>query len=166
MDYYINANNATKDDYLRQPFHPRTDEFLPQLHIIRTIYDHIDYLNDYRAYLCENYDHESETFKELNYCLIKWIGEYLQLYRVYWFDKLKQTLGEYNNNVWLDLKYLYALIVKDDKKIGRNIKSMNNKYITIGRRIHGISRSEQNNPEYADIRISEKILLEKPMLLQ
>lgn len=38
------------------------------------------------------------------------------------YDKLKGTVEEYNNNVWLDLMYLYWIIKKDDDKMGVDIQ--------------------------------------------
>ena len=121
MEFYINKygkshNNPNSQDYkddinqyLSLMFHPRTDGNKPQLHIVRTIYDHIYYLNDYRDYLIE-INHFS--LNKLNKCLVRWIGKYLELYRANLFTLLDNTVGSYNE-VFLDLKYLYWRVYSD-----------------------------------------------------
>ena len=115
MNYYIkrygishnDPNDSNyKDDinqYLLQEFHPRTEHFKPQLHDVRTIFDHIYRLNDYRDYLISNQPNE---YKKLNKTLVTWIGEYLELYRKNMFDLLDGSVGSFND-IYLDLKYLY-----------------------------------------------------------
>lgn len=98
------------NDYCQQKFHPRTDGQKPQLHIVRTIYDHIFYLNDYRDYLI-GIGHEN--LRELNKCLVKWIGRYLELYRKNLYQLLDNTEVSFNE-VFLDLKYLYYCIYSSD----------------------------------------------------
>lgn len=127
MNFYIKRHDIPKDKYLEEWFHPRTDTFMPQLHIVRTIYDHIAYLNIYRDELYDKYKRnldeiDLDKFKILNCCLFHWIGKYLQLYRTYLYETLKGTVEEYNNNVWLDLMYLYWIIKKDDDKMGVDIQ--------------------------------------------
>lgn len=168
MDFYMKRQNVSENEYLNEWFHPRTDRFKTQLHIVRTIYDHINYLNDYREYLYEIYGNNLIKFMPLNYCLVKWIGNYLELYRNYLFTKLKNTIENYNNNVWLDLKYLYWLVQKDDTKKGVSfVAGKENNFITINRLKSTISRTKQNNKEYsADYKITDERLLNEPMLLE
>ncbi len=162
MNFYMNKYHISKNNYIKLWFHPRTDNFEPQLHVVRTIYDHINYLNNYRNYLYELYGKNDEKFQPLNYCLVGWIGKYLDLYREYFFSQLNDTDGNYNNNVWLDLMYLYWLVSKDDKKIGKNFLPSKNSIIVISR-ASNISRSKQD--EYSPaFRISDDKLLELPII--
>lgn len=115
IEFYIKKygkshNNPNSNDYKSDinqysslMFHPRTEGHKPQLHIVRTIYDHISYLNDYRDYLIEI---NHFNLNRLNLCLVRWIGKYLELYRANLFTMLDNTIGSYNE-VFLDLKYLY-----------------------------------------------------------
>lgn len=156
MNFYINSTNSTKNTYLNELYHPRTDEFLPQLHIVRTIYDHIMYLNSYRDLICQY-----QINDDINKSLVKWIGKYLELYRKNFFDVLKDSDGAYNNSIWLDLKYLYWLVISDDNKRGKNF--LEGKFITINRKSN-ISRSEQSNYD-KKYRITDEELLSSPMLI-
>lgn len=167
MNFYMKKHGVLENYYLKEWFHPRTDGFKPQLHIVRTIYDHIGYLNDYREYLYEAYKDDSSIFVPLNYSLVKWIGKYLELYRKYLFDKLKNTIEQYNNEIWLDLKYLYWLVFKDDEKKGINIVSKKeNRFITISRNKNNIFRTKQNDIRYPlEYRITDDELLNEQMLL-
>ena len=115
MNYYVKKNGISHNDpnnpnykedinqYLLQEFHPRTEHFKPQLHVVRTIFDHIYSLNDYRDFLISN---QPKEYKKLNKTLVAWIGKYLELYRKNMFDLLDGTVGSFND-IFLDLKYLY-----------------------------------------------------------
>ncbi len=153
MNYYKNNIDSSINRYLNELYHPRTEGFKPQLHIVRTIFDHIIYLNDYRDSVLETHT-ESHNINE---CLVKWIGKYLNLYRQNWFDMLKNTVGEYNNNVWLDLKYLYWLVTQDKDKKGINFIEGN--YITISRNSNIMRVKQENYP--SNYRIADDVLLDK-----
>ncbi len=120
VGYFGGTTIKGKNVYLKKNFHPRTESNKPQLHIVRMIYDHINYLNSYREIL----DSEGKARSSLDICLTKWIGKYLQLYNYHLFDLLKDTVGKNNNNVWLDLKYLYWLVYED---------KTNGKFVSINR---------------------------------
>lgn len=98
------------NEYLVKSIHPRTEGNHPQLHGVRTIFDHIYALNYYRDSLIEI---RPSNLRELNKCLVKWIGMYLELYRSKYYRLLDGTIGSYNN-VFLDLKFLYWLVYKDE----------------------------------------------------
>lgn len=165
MDYYTKKYSVNENEYLNELFHPRTERFYPQLHVVRTIYDHIGYLNDYRDYLYQMCDDYTENYSLLNKCLVRWIGEYLELYRRYLYNKLESTDGHYNNSIWLDLKYLYWLVYKDDKNIGAKFNDDDSKtYITINRK-STISRAKQKEAKYNGFRISDDELLNQAMLI-
>ncbi len=105
MDYYINNNSTNISVYLNELFHPRTEGFEAQLHIVRMIYDHIVYLNVCR----ENLREQGQLTANLDACFLKWIGRYLKLYKNKLYDTLENTCSSYNNKVWLELKYLYYI---------------------------------------------------------
>ncbi len=160
MEYYTNGKDENKNDYLMQIFHPRTVEFLPQLHIVRTIYDHINYLSEYRDYICENAIMEKTKKDELNKCILSWINKYLQLYKEFLFDKLIGTVGEYNNEIWLELKYLYWLVYSDENLQG----CLNDiKYIKINRYFIRNFSDDANYKEL--IKTKKQELLENAMEL-
>ncbi len=181
MKFYTKKHCVSKEKYLNEWFHPRTENFMPQLHIVRTIYDHIAYLDIYREELYEKYKTrtdkmDSDRFRKLNDCLIHWIGKYLQLYKSYLYEELIGTAEEYNNNVWLDLMYLYWLIKKDDKRIGVHVQLKNEKdeniciqqkssspFIAIGRNDCTVSRQNQENYN-ENYKISDSELLEIEIL--
>lgn len=153
MNYYVKKYQVTKNEYLNEWYHPRTDEFYPQLHIVRTIYDHIVYLNNYRDIICET----NPDLDKINSCLVDWIGKYLELYRKYLYNILEDTDGKYNNEVWLDLKYLYWIVSRDKNKKG--INPNDKKYVSI-KRSTGFSR--KNQFEYSnEYRISDEELIKE-----
>ena len=142
MDYYINNKLSGRsgdttmqkevvNEYLRKEFHPKTEGNHPQLHVVRTIFDHIYALNNYRNYLINQLKPVNLT--DLNRCLVRWIGRYLDLYRSRFYQKLNGTIGSFNN-VFLDLKYLYWLVYTDDNLLPKDRKG--EYYISI----------ERNNP--------------------
>lgn len=135
---YINDVN----DYLSLMFHPRTENsFKPQLHIVRTIYDHIYYLNDYRDYLIET---NHNNLKKVNKCLVRWIGKYLELYRKNLYSLLDNTIGSYND-VFLKLKYLYWRVYSDPDYLPYD--DSGKKRISISRIVYNNSNKKQINPE-------------------
>lgn len=159
MDYYINNYHLNKNDYLSELFHPRTSDFIPQLHIVRTIYSHIDYLNVCRNYFYKLFRNDSR-FDRLNECLLSWIGKYLKLYRNSFYDRLKDTLGEYNNKIWIDLRYLYWLITLDNRKIGNvEIGTKIIRYITLNRFSHIQKARDKNRIINSKYKISNDELL-------
>lgn len=168
MKFYMEKNKVSKNVYLNEWFHPRTENFQPQLHIVRTIYDHISYLANYREYLYRVYKDDSKIFTPLNFCLIKWIGKYLELYRYYFYNELKNTDGEHNNIVWLDLKYLYWLVFKDEEKKGIDfISKKDDRIINLDRKKSVICRSNQNDILYSEeFKITDEKLLNESMLLK
>lgn len=166
MDFYLKKQNVNKNLYLNEWFHPRTEHLQPQLHIVRTIYDHINYLSDYREYLFKVCKNNDKIFNPLNECLVKWVGKYLNLYRSYFYDRLKNTDGEYNNGVWLDLKYLYWIVFKDEKKRGVDfLVKRDSGILTMNRKRTAISRNKQDSYDSQN-RITDKDLLNNSMLIE
>lgn len=122
MNNYISSyvegdiSNAEKNRYLKEMFHPRTnprfrddeeknlvpESFRPQLHIVRVIYNHILYLNEIKRFFSLDKNRIALCQKLTNY-----IGEYLDLYKKYFYDVLKSTIGSYNNSVYDDLMRLF-----------------------------------------------------------
>lgn len=164
MEYYIkkygkSQNNPNsleyKNDlnqYFSQMFHPRTEGNKPQLHIVRTIYDHIYYLNDYRDYLIET---NHVQLNELNKCLVKWIGKYLDLYGSNLYELLNNTVGSFNE-VFLDLKYLYWRVYSSSDYLPCIDDS--NRKISICRSDAWIRKSSK-------VSINDKTLISNPMLI-
>lgn len=147
MNYYIKKNNKNTDCYLEELFHPRiTEYFIPQLHIVRTIYDHINYLNNCR----ENLHESKQLSPELDKTLLKWIGKYLELYNKKMFSKLEGTVSNHYNEVWLDLKYLYWLIHDNIIK---------NEFLSVNR--NNCSFDRKSNKQYI---ISDDVLRQREML--
>lgn len=164
MDFYIqkygkSQNDPSNDDYINDVneylllmFHPRTDNgYKPQLHVVRTIYDHIYYLNDYRDYLIKSKHHR---LKELNKCLVKWIGKYLELYRANLYSLLDPTIGSFNE-VFLKLKYLYWRVYSDANYLP---------YDDSGKKEISISTGAYKSAN--KISVDNKKLLDEPMLIE
>ena len=163
QDYYIKKyisggkgisvrdTKSELNEYLGLMFHPRTEKGTPQLHIVRTIYDHINYLNDYRDYLIES---GSDLLSQLNKTLVKWIGKYLELYRSRLYTLLDGTIGSYND-VFLDLKYLYWRTIRDEKLLPMD--EVTKKTISIRR--SGVTRKDR------ELKIDDRKLRENPMLI-
>lgn len=149
-DYQKDVN-----EYLKKEFHPRTDRFNPQLHIVRTIFDHIYTLNDYRDYLIRE---RPENFEQLNKTLLISIGKYLELYRANLFDVLEGTVGSFNDT-FLDLKYLYWRIYKEKGKTLLPKDDENKLFISVNRTSHPKYRLTSIN------KISDEELKTDPMLL-
>lgn len=142
------------NQYLGEKFHPRTESNRPQMHIVRTIYDHIRYLNDFRdSIIFENVP----NLQELNICILRWIGEYLQLYRTNLYDLLDETIGSFNN-VYLDLKYLYWLIYSDTSSNHLPLDDSRKRNLSIFR--------TDNLYEGSTMKISKAELLNDPMLVR
>lgn len=78
---YMEEYNLDRAKYLTQPFHPRTHSGNPQLHIERVIFSHTEYFNKYRMYL--NSKRKPEKYDKFNEVLLKYIGNYLEVYNDY-----------------------------------------------------------------------------------
>lgn len=78
---YMEEYNLDRANYLTQYFHPRTHLENPQLHIERVIFSHIEYFNKYRMYL--NSKNKPEKYDKFNDVLLKYIGNYLEVYNDY-----------------------------------------------------------------------------------
>lgn len=143
---------SSLNKYLNEKFHPRTERGRPQMHIVRTIYDHIRYLNDFRDSLILSKD---SNLHELNICILRWIGEYLELYRANLYDLLDGTIGSFNE-VFLDLKYLYWRIYSDSSSNHLPLDDSGKKELSIFRG----SCQRSGNP----IVISNEALINDPML--
>lgn len=140
------------NQYLGEKFHPRTESNRPQMHIVRTIYDHIRYLNDLRdSLILENVP----NLLELNICILRWIGEYLQLYRTNLYDLLDGTIGSFNE-VYLDLKYIYWRIYTDTSSNHLPLDDSKKRHLSIFR--------ADTLREGSATRISDGELLNNPML--
>lgn len=159
MNFYLDRYHCDKNEYLNLFFHPRTEDFSPQLHIVRTIYDHIIYLNEYRNYLNKTFYNNESILTPLNQCLVDWIGKYLQLYAKNLYPLLQNTDGAYNNAVWLDLEYLYWIVCKDPKRRGENFLSKES-YVAIDRKNATDSITRRNQTDYDPaFQISDEALL-------
>lgn len=78
---YIEEYNITDEEYLALPFHPTTNRHSPQLHIERTIFSHVAYLNSVRLYFVdERITCEIDKRKEYNAMFVDYIHKYLTLY--------------------------------------------------------------------------------------
>ena len=167
MKFYINHYGKSKgnlndsnyqkdvDEYLGKEFHSKTDRFYPQLHVVRTIFDHIYTINDYRDYLILE---KPKDYEKLNKTLVTWIGLYLELYRKQLFNVLEGTIGSFNET-FLDLKYLYWRIYRE-KDSSLLPKDDNDKVL--------ISVNRTTHPHYrltSKLKISDEILKTDPMLL-
>lgn len=143
-------------EYLSKEFHPKTDNFKSQMHIVRTIFDHIYAINDYRDYLISE---QSENYKALNSILVYWIGLYLELYRTYFYGLLSEVPDVSFNETFLDLKYLYWRII-NDRDSGLIPLADDSK--------HAISVNRNSHPNYritSHMKISDEKLASDPMLL-
>lgn len=146
---YLNSKNKSRrviraiDSYLDLPIHAKSDGDCPQLHMVRTIFDHIMALNIYRDYLI-TINHSN--LRELNCILVWWIGKYLELYKLNFYDLLEKTKGS-RNNVYLDLKDLFRLVVQAEDHLPKDDST--NRYISISRNkqptISRQNQIEQNN---------------------
>lgn len=115
MDQYMQQYKLDKNKYLRQRFHPRTNprfdendnltkaSFRPQLHIVRVIYAHVAYFNEVKKLLSESQFSDKNAMCE---CLSGWIKNYLLLYKNNFYDVLKNTVCNSDNNVFGELNKL------------------------------------------------------------
>lgn len=126
MEQYMKKYSISKDKYLNQVFHPRTNprfedhiegekilseySFRPQLHIVRVIYAHIDYFNKVKESLSKSDIIEKDIMCQ---CMTDWIGKYLNLYRKYFYNSLMSTVSYSDNNVYWKL---YKLFQKQKKQ--------------------------------------------------
>lgn len=140
MNQYIERYNIDLNKYLKQNFHPRTKprfenknhveeklsdfSFRPQLHIVRVIYAHIGYFNNVKELFSRSHIEENEIKCK---CLTGWIENYLALYKKYFYDLLKNTECNSDNNVYDDL---YKKL-KEQK--GQYMISGDHKNINIGK---------------------------------
>lgn len=93
-----NIKDTTK--YLNEDFHPVTNAGRKQLHIIRVIFSHIMYLNNFREYL---YNNRRKKFNKYNRIIVYYISRYLKLYDEKFYEIMHNTIGNYNNEVWDEL---------------------------------------------------------------
>lgn len=114
--------------YMHTLIHAKDENNKPQLHMVRTIFDHIYALNDYRDYLI-SINHPN--LEDLNRCLVSRIGIYLRLYKNKYYNLLDGTIGS-RNDVYRDLKYLYYLIAKTKGLMPKDDNDMF--YISIDRK--------------------------------
>ena len=77
---YIEKYNLDISDYLTLPFHPRTRNGNPQLHIERVIFSHLEYFNKYRMYLIKKGKPNYNIFNDI---ILEYIEKYLCLYKKY-----------------------------------------------------------------------------------
>ena len=117
MTKYIKASGnmvtaETTEQYLKLDIHPKTKNGDFQLHIVRVIYSHIAYINNYRDYV-HDYVPFGQDNDDVVKLLLKYIGKYLSLYRDNFYDIYKsvqnaniRVKGIYNN-VYDDLYELY-----------------------------------------------------------
>ena len=84
--YYCKKKDM-KGKYLNQLFHPRTYNRKSQLHTERVIFNHIEYLDNYRFYVehCTESDISSQK-QEIREAILAKIDEYLKLYSKYIVD--------------------------------------------------------------------------------
>lgn len=119
MKKYMESYNIDMiTDYLNKDFHPITIGGNKQLHIIRVIFSHIWFLNSFREYLYHNNDKRFGLFNEI---IVMYIYLYLELYDNKFYDVMRNTIGEYNNEVWEEivLKCNEAIVaLKMDAKNG------------------------------------------------
>lgn len=87
---YTNNYNIKIEKYLTLPFHPRTRQGNPQLHIERVIFSHIAYFNTYRMYLK---DQNQVNKSDFNKTLLFYIDLYLKLYNEY-ISKISNSRNE------------------------------------------------------------------------
>ena len=146
------------NDYLKMQIHPRTGTFIPQLHIVRTIFDHIYCLNDYRDYLIGLEDRPT-NFSKLNKILVTWIGNYLELYRQQLYELLDGTVSSFSST-YLDLKYLYWRIYQAKNQDYLPKDDSGKRVISINRKCHSDYRHTSS------IKISDEELLKNPFLIE
>lgn len=81
---YIKLNKISNKEYLSLPIHPTTNTYSSQLHIERTIFSHIAYLNSVRLYfLNKDVIPSLDKRKEYNIVFVDGIKDYLNLYYTY-----------------------------------------------------------------------------------
>ena len=94
---YIKDYDIPEEKYLTLPFHPTTNRHSSQLHIERTIFSHIAYLNNVRLYFVdERITQELRKRKEYNSMFVDYIDEYLELYAAKILPICKKRKHVYN----------------------------------------------------------------------
>lgn len=131
MKQYKKNYEISTEKYLNLKFHPRTiprfdkDDvlrrysFRPQLHIVRVIYYHINYFNEIKKEWSVLGDSETN---ELCKCIAVWMERYLELYKEYFYDSVKNTVCNPDNTVYNDL---HDLIRTQMMQYGIRGKNMN-----------------------------------------
>lgn len=112
MNQYMKRYGLDKNKYLKQGFHPRTNprfndneeltksSFRPQLHMVRVIYAHVAYFNEVKNLLSMSHLSDKNAMCK---CLSKWIKKYLDLYKENFYNSMKDTVCNSDNNVFEDL---------------------------------------------------------------
>lgn len=115
MNEYMGQYKVDKNSYLKKGFHPRTNprfdksntlttnSFRPQLHMVRVIYAHVAYFNEVKKLISNSELLEKSQMCE---CLSRWISNYLKLYKDNFYNYLKGTVCNSDNNVYDDLEKL------------------------------------------------------------
>lgn len=119
MKQYMKQYDIDINEYLNRWFHPRTKprfdnqisvgkklseySFRPQLHIVRVLYAHIDYFDKVKDFFSKSDIEERDIMCR---CLTDWIERYLILYRNYFYNTLKFTVCNSDNNVYRTLNEL------------------------------------------------------------
>lgn len=115
---YITDYKITKEKYLTLRFHPTTNRQSPQLHIERTIFSHIAYLNNVRLYFIdERITKDIEERKKYNAMFVNYICKYLTLY----FKKI-MPICQSRKSVYEKLMKKTVEIQSEIKKGGNNLK--------------------------------------------
>lgn len=139
-DQYLQRYGIDLDQYLQQPFHPRTkprfekvssaqkrlesSSFRPQLHIVRVIYAHIGYFNEVKTLFANS---NSKRKVAMCKCLTNWIEAYLKLYEEYFHPLLKNTICNSDNNVY------DALVALKNEQLQQYTPGGSGKNVNIGK---------------------------------
>lgn len=114
---YMNIKSIDSyDKYIKCSIHPRTASGNPQLHTERFIFSHIFYLDKYR--LCHIRNMSGTDKERANTCIIKVIGEYLDLYNDYIRTKNPE-------------RELIAEMLRDKMLVAQNANEEKDRFISI-----------------------------------